>query len=271
MSPATHRLQQRTRLMVDARTYLSPTDAQTLTGHTRHTLKLRVEEGTLVAHRVGARAFSYRTDSVIAYCQRRHLELTLFDRLGNAEGELITEPELADELDHAPAGTWWTLARRDHRPPDWPTWQAWYQGHTEQAEQALTEQQPRWKQENTRLRARGVLRRTLWAPAQPLSGYGRYCLARYRNVVTAGGQVQVLPAWKCTHLEHQRSLPDLEVLPGMVYLRRHTHLGSRAGALRIQDPDLSGALHEFLTWASDRHALSFIDFARWRHPLQGAA
>ncbi|MEU3308409.1 DUF6879 family protein [Nocardiopsis sp. NPDC006832] len=271
MSSETHRLQQRTRLMVDARTYLSPTDTQTLTGHTRHTLRLRVDEGSLVAHRVGTRTFSYRTDSVITYCQRRHPEFTLFDRLDSAEGELITEPELTAELDHAPAGTWWTLARRDHCPPDWPTWQAWYQGETERAEQVLAEQQSRWEQENARLRARGVLRRTLWVPAQPLSGYGRYCLARYRHVVAAGGQVRVLPAWKCTHLEHRRSLPDLEVLPGVVYARRHTHLGSRTGALRIQDPGLSGALHEFLTWASDRQALSLIGFTRWRHPLQGAA
>ena len=50
--------------MVDASPYFSQADTQTLTGHTRHTLKLRPDEGIQIAHRMGARTFSYQTDSI---------------------------------------------------------------------------------------------------------------------------------------------------------------------------------------------------------------
>lgn len=269
MPPAVYAYEQRTRILVDPGRYLSIADARTLTGHTPPTLVRLVDEGRLIARRVGRQSFAYQTASVLTYCLRQSTQISLFDLLATSDGEPITDQELTSELDQAPSGTWWTLARRYHAPPDWPTWQAWYSGDTSQAQTALAEQRPRWRYQLKEHQGRGLVRRTLWLPAQPLGSFGEYCLARYEHVVAAGGAVHVLPAWKLTHLESRGMLPDLEVSPNAVYMRRHTRVGSRDGAIRITDPDLVMATAAFLGWAIRQHTISLSDFARWRH--QGAA
>lgn len=269
MSPATYILDQRTRILTAPGRYLSAADTRTLTGHTPPTLTRLLDEGRLVARQVGQRSFAYQTVSVLAYCRKQASTVTLFDLLTTADGEPISEDELTGELDRARSGAWWTLARRDQSPPDWPTWQAWYHGNTVQAQTKLAEQRPRWSRQVKEHHARGLVRRTLWLPSQPLSGFGEYCLAHYEHVSAAGGSVRVLPAWKLALLEHRRMLPDLEVTPEAVYVRSHTQVGSRAGALRITDPALVTATGGFLGWANRQHAISLGDFARWRH--QGAA
>lgn len=265
MSSAIHQVEQNTRLLVDPGTYLNIGKTQALTGHTPHTLARRAEEGTLVARRVGIRSFAYQTTSVVAYRRRQNpTGFSLFDLLANAEGEHLTDQEVADELDRAPAGVWWTLTRRDHYPPDWPSWQSWYRGETDQAEATLTEQRPRWEQQTQELRARGLTRQTLWLATQPVGNFGEYRLARYRHLTASGGRVRVLPAWKLAHLEQQRMLPDLEATAGAVYVRHHTRVGSRAGAIRITNPTLTEATTAFLSWADQHHALPLKDFTRWQ-------
>ncbi|GAA1463191.1 hypothetical protein NE857_03355 [Nocardiopsis exhalans] len=269
MPPATYIYEQRTRLLTDPGRYVSTADARTLTGHTQPTLARLVDEGKLIARRAGVRTFSYQAASLLDYCRKQHPTLTLFDLLTAADGEPVTETELASELDRSRSGTWWTLARRDHAPPDWASWQHWYRGHTHHAQNLLFEQRPQWAKEIKEHRARGLIRRTLWMPAQPLGAFGEYGLARYQHVTAAGGTVHVLPSWKVTLLEHQRMLPDLEVTPTAVYLRRYTRVGSRNGALKITDPDLATATTAFLGWSTRQHSTPLADFARWRH--QGAA
>ncbi|MBR8741452.1 DUF6879 family protein [Nocardiopsis sp. MG754419] len=132
----------------------------------------------------------------------------------------------------------------------------------------LFKQRPARVQQIKEHRARCLTRRTLWLPAQPLGRYGQYCLARYQHVSAAGGTVDVLPVWKLHHLEQQRILPDLEVTPGAVYLRRYTRVSSRNGALRISAPELVTATTAFLGWAARQHSTPLADFARWRN--QGA-
>lgn len=264
MPPATHRVVQRTRILVDPSKYLSTREAQTLTGHTPPTLALRVEEGALAATRVARTRFAYETASVVDYCAGTNTPTSLFDLVASAAGEQITEEDLTTELEQAPAGVWWTLLRRDHSPPDWPSWTFWYGGDTARAEAALAGQYAQWAQEIEEHQARGLVRRTLWMPTQPLASFGEYCLARYRHVVVAGGRVRVLPAWKIAHLEHVYMLPEMEVTARSVYVRCYTRFGSRAGAIRITDPDLVDAMGTFLTWADEQHTLPLSDFTRWR-------
>lgn len=196
MPPATYIYEQRTRILVNPSRYLSTSQTHTLTGHTPHTLSRLVEEGRLTARRVGAKSFAFQTASVLAYCRKHNPTLTLFDLLATAEGTPVTEDELNRELNRARSGTWWTLARRDHAPPDWPTWQNWYRGDTIRAQAALFEQRPEWVRQIKEQRACGLLRRTLWLPAQPLGRYGEYCLARYQNVSAVQGSIRVLATWK---------------------------------------------------------------------------
>lgn len=269
MPPATHILAQRTRILTTPGRYLSTPQAHTLTGRTPPALARLVDEGRLIARRVGRASFAYQTTSVLAYCRQQRTATSLFDLLTTAAGEPITENELTRELDRACSGTWWTLARRDHSPPDWPSWQDWYRGDTIQAQAMLFERRSKWVRQIKEHRSRGLMRRTLWLPSQPLGRYGEYCLDRYQNVTAAGGLVHVLARWKLGHLEHQRMLPDLEVTPNAVYLLTYTRVGSRNGALRITDPDLVTATAVFLGWAARQHAIPLNDFARWRH--QGAA
>ncbi|GAA1463343.1 hypothetical protein NE857_26250 [Nocardiopsis exhalans] len=246
MAPATYIYEQRARILTDPGRYVSTADARALTGHTQPTLARLVDEGKLIARRVGRKSLTFQTAPLLGYCRKQHPALTLFDLLATTTGEPVTEKELASELDQASSGTWWTLARRDHAPPDWATWQHWYRGDTLHARTMLFEQRPGWAQQIKEHRARGILRRTLWLPAQPLGRYGQYCLARYQHVTAAGGTVDVLPLWKLHHLEHQQMVPDLEVTPGAVYLRRYTRVGSRNGALRISAPELVTATTAFL-------------------------
>ncbi|MFE7462445.1 DUF6879 family protein [Nocardiopsis terrae] len=269
MPPATYIYDQRTRVLVDPNRYLTTTETRTITGYPAPTLARMVDEGRLIARRVGRKSLVFQTASVVAYCQQNSAQVSLFDLLATADGETITEEELANALDHTRVGTWWTLARRDQSPPDWPTWQNWYRGDTAQAQAALAAQRPRWAQQVKEHRARGLVRRTLWLPTQPLGGFGEYCLARYEHVAAAGGSVHVLPAWKLAHLENRRVIPDLEVTPDAVYVRRHTRVGSRDGAVRVTDPDLVTTTAAFLGWADRQHAISLGDFARWFH--RGAA
>lgn len=269
MPPATYIYEQRTRLLIGPGPYLSAADTRALTGHTSPTLTRLVDEGKLVARRVGRRSFVYQTASLLAYCRKQGIATFLFDLLATADGEPVTEIELEAELGRAHSGTWWTLARRDQSPPDWPTWRAWYSGHTSQAQAGLAEQRPEWAQQIKEQRTRGLLHRTLWLPAQPLGQYGEYCLARFQNVTAAGGSVHALATWKLGHLEHRQMLPDLEVTPEAVYVRSHTRVGSRNGALRITDPALVTATAAFLGWAARQHVTPLDGFARWRH--QGAA
>ena len=267
--PPAHILDQRTRILTDPGRYVSTADARTLTGHTQPTLARLVDEGKLIARRVGRKSLTFQTAPLLGYCRKQHPVLTLFDLLATTTGEPVTEEELASELDRASSGTWWTLARRDHAPPDWPSWQHWYRGDTVQAQTGLYEQRAEWTRQIREQRTRGLVRRTLWVSAQPSGMYGQYCLALYRNVAAAGGSVHVLPAWKVGHLEHQRMLPDLEVTPEAVYVRCHTRVGSRAGAVRITDIGLVASTAGFLGWADRQHSTTVNSFAQWHR--QGAA
>ncbi|GAA1456959.1 hypothetical protein NE857_09060 [Nocardiopsis exhalans] len=269
MPPATYIYEQRTRILTDPARYLDAADTRTLTGHAKATLSRLTEEGRFIARKTGARSFSYQTESVLAYCREQDPNVTLFDVLATTTGEQVTEDELARELGRARSGTWWTLARRDHAPPDWSSWQHWYRGDTVQAQTDLYEKRAEWARQLKEHRARGLVRRTLWVSAQPSGMYGQYCLTRYRNVAAAGGSVHVLPAWKIGHLEHQRMLPELEVTPEAVYVRRYTRVGSRAGALRITTPELVASTGTFLGWADRQHSVTVNSFAQWHR--QGAA
>lgn len=269
MPPATYVVDQRTRILTAPGRYLCAADARVLTGHASPALVQLVQEGRLLARQLGSRSYSYQTASIVGYCRKREFALTLFDLLVAADGEPVSEDELATELDQAHSGTWWTLARREQSPPDWPTWQHWYTGETAQARRLLGQQRPRWVRQVKEHQARGTVRRTLWLPSKRLSAFGEYCLARFEHVVAAGGSVQVLPAWKVTHLEDHRVLPDLDVTPGAVYVRRRTRVGSRNGAIRITDPALVEATTSYLGWAARQHATALRDFARSCH--QGAA
>lgn len=269
MPPATYVVDQRTRVLTAPGRYLSTADARTLTGHAPVKLSRLAREGAFLTRQVGSRSYSYQTTSVIEYCRKQDITLSLVDLLANAEGEPITEDELATELDRARSGTWWTLARREQSPPDWPTWRAWYTGDTPQARKLLVQQRSQWVRQVKEQQARGIVRRTLWLPSKRLSAFGKYCLARFEHVSAAGGSVQVLPAWKVAPLEDQDVLPDLEVTPEAVYVRRHTRVGSRNGALRITDPHLVDSIVSYLGWVARQHAISLRDFAQWHH--RGAA
>lgn len=269
MPPTTYVHEQRARILTAPRQYLTAADTRTMTGHAQPTLSRLTEEGRFIARKTGARSFSYQTESVLAYCREQDPHVTLFDVLAATDGEHLTEDELARELSRARSGTWWTLARRDHAPPDWPSWQQWYRGDTVQAQTDLYEQRAEWTRQVKGHRACGLARRTLWVSAQPSGMYGQYCLALYRNVAAAGGSVHVLPAWKVGHLEHQRMLPDLEVTPEAVFVRRHTRVGSRAGAARITTPELVASTAGFLGWADRQHSVTVNSFAQWHR--QGAA
>ncbi|MGW5877781.1 DUF6879 family protein [Nocardiopsis terrae] len=270
MPVATYLLDQRARVLTNPSQYLPAADTRTLTGHTPPTLTRLVDEGKLIARRVGARSFSYQTSSVLAYCRQQDPPFTLFDALATTTGGVhLTETELETELGRTGSGARWTMVRRDHAPPDWPSWKHWYQGHTHQAHTVLFEQRTAWAQQNRQHRARGIVHRTLWLPSQPLGSFGQYSLARYEHLTAAGGAVRVLPAWKMALLEDQRILPDLEVTPEAVYVRCHSRVGSRDGAVRINDPELVASTAAFLGWANRQHALSLTDFAQWHR--QGAA
>lgn len=269
MPPATYVVDQRTRVLTAPGLYLSTADAWTLTGHAPVALSRLAREGAFLTRQVGSRSFSYQTASVIDYCRKQNITVALTDLLATAEGEPIIEEQLATELDGARSGTWWTLARREQSPPDWPSWQHWYTGHTRQAQKLLAQQRSRWVRQVKEYQAGGVVRRTLWLPSKRLSAFGEYCLARFEHVVAAGGSVQVLPAWKVAYLEDRDVLPDLEVTPGAVYVRRHTRVGSRDGGLRITDPHLVDSIVSYLGWVARQHAISLSDFAQWHH--RGAA
>ena len=261
--PAPHTLDHRTRVLTGPSPYLSGAHTRALTGHTQPTLARLVDEGELTARKLSAR-LTFQTASVVAYCRRKGMTVSLFDRLVDAEGERITECELEFDLARARSGTWWTLARREHAPPDWPTWKAWYSGDTDASLAGLAARREVWAHQVKDQKLRGLLRRTLWVSPHRLGHFGAYSLAQYEQVSAAQGVVRVLPVRTISPLEHQRALPDLEVNPQAVHVRCLNRVGSRDGAVRITDPELVATTAAFLGWADRQHALPLTEFIRER-------
>src|SRR5699024_12215766 len=54
--------------------------------------------------------------------------------LAHAPGHRVDEETLAYALAHHQNGRRYTLVRREHAPPDWPSWAAWFGGHHTQAQ-----------------------------------------------------------------------------------------------------------------------------------------
>ncbi|QVJ00294.1 hypothetical protein KGD82_16135 [Nocardiopsis eucommiae] len=263
-----HDLDQRARILTAPSRYLTTAHTRTLTGHGAQTLVRLTQEGDLIAQQQGPKSFTYNARSVLSYCRRSQSgPLTLFDALTTVHGDHLTEDEVTSELRRTASGTWWTLVRRDQQvPPDWPSWARWFEGEHGQAEQELLAQKPRWTQQIREERARGLIHRTLWVPNAPLrTDFGQYTLAQFTHVVAAGGSVDTLPVWKVELLEDQRPLPDLEVTPRAVYVRTHTAIGARDGAVRITDPGLVKATAGFVAWAARQRATPLSDFVRWHH------
>lgn len=248
-----HQLLIKTQALVSAGPYLTAADAILTTGHTRYRLHKMGEDGMLPSRRTGAQTRVYDTRAVVSEAYRQG-RLLLTDVLRTAAGECLDETDFAHALTQANAGTWYTLIRRNHMPPDWPSWAAWYAGNEGRAQAYLAEEQHEHRMETETLAARGLSRRRLWCPDLPLTLFGRYQSKRFMMLAESGACVRVLPVRRFTYLELQSPVPDLEVLPDAVYVRRYTQLGTRNGATRITDPDLVAATQHFGHWLYTTHA-----------------
>lgn len=260
-----HQLLARTRALVAAGPYTTASDAVLLTGHTRYRLHRMGEDGAIPSRRTGAQTRVYDIRAVVRESYRQG-RLLLADVLRTAQGERLDETDFGYALTQVDAGTWYTLSRRNHMPPDWTSWAAWYAGNTARARGLLAEEQRQHREEAESLTARGLTRRRLWCPALPLGAFGRYQEVRFQMLAQAGAHVRVLPGYKLTYAEEQGPVPDLEVLPDAVYVRRYTDLGARDGATRVTTPDLVETTREFTRWLYTTHCALIQDFADDRVP-----
>lgn len=172
----------------------------------------------------------------------------------------MDEETLAYALAHHQNGRRYTLVRREHAPPDWPSWAAWFGGHHTQAQTLLAQEHPPHHAAASAPHNSGQA--IVWVAAQPLSAFGAYTLARYTYLRAAGAHVGVLPAWKVAFLENHAELPELEILPEAVYLRHHTRVGSRNGATRITDPELVTATRTLVRRLHSQHTIGLDEFTR---------
>lgn len=260
-----HQLLSRTKAVVTTGAYSTTADAVLITGHTRYRLHTMGEEGVLPSRKAGAQTRVYDTGALVRDAYRLG-RLLLPDVLRTASGERLHETDFAHALTTHQSGTWYTLSRHNHMPPDWPSWAAWYAGNTVRARGLLAEEQRQHREEAESLTARGLTRRRLWCPTLPLGAFGRYQEVRFQMLAQAGAHVRALPGYKLTYAEEQGPVPDLEVLPDAVYVRRYTALGARDGATRVTNPDLVETTREFTQWLYTTQCALIQDFADDRVP-----
>lgn len=243
------RVEARSRLLINPPASLPFSAVTVLTGHTGGELEQIIDEGTELEHR----DLRFRPREVRDYCRRQHTPYNLFDLLLEG-GEQVTDSELAADLTRAQRGVWWTVARHGHVSLDTPAWEHWRTGRDDYAVLHLADNLTRWAQEQHAMRDRGLLHRTLWIPSTPLGEIGRYQITHYQYRLDAGDHVQVVPAKQVSLLEAERTIPDIEVLPDALYVRKVDENGGPAGALRYDDPALVQAFDGFLTDVATRHA-----------------
>ncbi|GHD34524.1 DUF6879 family protein [Nocardiopsis kunsanensis] len=158
----------------------------------------------------------------------------LFDRLHQAAGEFLTPEALDHELLNQGPGSWLSLRTRTHVPPILESWRLWFTGREAPARRVLRAQRPQWRNELDTLERQGRTRQVLWVHSVPLSPYGHYTRTRLTHQQECGLQVRTVDTRHLAGLH----LCDLEVLPGVVYLHRHTWSGVHQGAIRLDEPPL---------------------------------
>lgn len=184
----------------------------------------------------------------------------LFDALHHVEGvdgEILTPEDLDHELLTQRPGPWLSLRTRTHIPPIEKSWKLWMIGHEAEARQMLRDQRPQWRQELATLAAQGRTRQVLWVRPVPLSPYGRYTRARLTYHQGCGLQVRTVDTRRLVGLH----LCDLEVLPGLVYVHRHTWSGVHQGAVRLGSP------HPLVAEAADLFGQLWENSTRLHDPL----
>ena len=156
----------------------------------------------------------------------------LFDALHQAEGEFLTPEDLDHELLNQGPGSWLSLRTRTHIAPIEKSWKLWMIGREAEARQMLCDQRPQWRSGTDALQRQGRTRQVLWVRPVPLSPYGRYTRARLTYQQECGLQVRTVDTRRLAGLH----LCDLEVLPGVVYVHRHTWSGVHQGVVRLDAP-----------------------------------
>jgi hypothetical protein len=179
--------------------------------------------------------------------------LDLFDRLRNAEGEVLPVAEYQEEFDKVYAAsrdTVWKLERaQEFYEPDVESWRALMDGDWDRSMALLGE----WRAPLEELYVTRPEFRRLRIVETPVSPYLQWEINGLVTRAAAGEGIRVLPAAAVRGYEQAAPLPELVIFSrSLCYEVLYDAVGGHTGARRLSDPQVIGPCLDTLAHLYDQ-------------------